>query len=123
MAGVFVGNIVTGPLADSMGRKPSLIISELLLVVFNAIAYFIQTWEVYAVIRFLIGIGSGIYFTVAFPLMVEFVPSKLRPIAVCFPSEPIAAMLFAFVSFWLHDWRSIHLLKTLIGIPILMTLW
>ncbi|XP_060563705.1 organic cation transporter protein-like [Ruditapes philippinarum] len=122
MVGVLVGNIISGPLADSLGRKPSIISSVLLLVIFNFGGYFSQSWKSYSVIRFFIGIGAGIYFNVDLPILAEFVPSKLRTIALAFPSEPLSAMLFAFITYWLHDWRSVHLLKTIIGIPLLMNL-
>jgi AAHS family 4-hydroxybenzoate transporter-like MFS transporter len=123
MVGVLVGNIISGPFADSLGRKPSFILSVLILVIFNFCGYFSQSWKSYSVVRFFIGIGAGIYFNVDLPILAEFVPSKLRTIALAFPSEPLSAMLFAFITYWLHDWRSVHLLKTIIGIPLLMNLW
>ena len=58
MLGVLVGCFVSGHLADHLGRKPTFFLSLLILVVFNVVAIFMPNWELYAVIRFVIGIGT-----------------------------------------------------------------
>ncbi|XP_053408730.1 solute carrier family 22 member 4-like [Mercenaria mercenaria] len=122
MVGDAVGAIVAGQMADAAGRKPAMLTGITAMVLFNFVGYFTQSWQIYSVVRFFIGVGVGISFTVQFTQMIEFVPSPWRPFVVCFPSEPLSSMLYALVSWWLHDWKRIHLLKTLIGVFILTTL-
>ncbi|XP_053389608.1 organic cation transporter-like protein [Mercenaria mercenaria] len=123
MVGVLLGSIIAGQMADSIGRKPTMLTGFTTMVVFNFVGYFMQSWQTYSVVRFFIGIGVGICFTVQFPLMIEFVPPLWRPLVVCIPAEPLICILYAVVAWWLHDWKRIHLLKTLIGTFFLMILW
>ncbi|XP_053393065.1 organic cation transporter-like protein [Mercenaria mercenaria] len=116
MAGFLVGSITAGQMADSTGRKTTMIAGISTVVLFNFAGLFAQSWEAYSAIRFFIGIGAGLFCTVQFTHMVEFVPPLWRPLVVCIPSEPVISILFALVSWWLHDWKRIHLLKTILGV-------
>lgn len=58
MAGVLVGCFVSGHLGDFIGRKPTFYVSQLLLVLFNVIAYFSVNVHMYAVVRFVLGMGK-----------------------------------------------------------------
>ncbi|XP_053409324.1 organic cation transporter protein-like [Mercenaria mercenaria] len=123
MVGVVIGSIISGQISDSTGRKPTMIAGVTTTVLFNFAGFFAQSWKAYSVIRFIIGIGFGLAYTVQFTLMIEFVPSQWRPLAVCFPSEPLISMLYALLSWWLHDWKRIHLFKSFIGLFFLIILW
>ncbi|XP_060562897.1 solute carrier family 22 member 13-like [Ruditapes philippinarum] len=123
MVGYLVGSIIAGLMADSLGRKATIMSGIASLTFVSFVGFFAQSWKMYAAIRFFIGIGAGLSYTVQFTYMIEFVPTKWRPLVVCFPSEPIAAMLLAFVSWWLHDWRSLHLLKTIVGVLFFIMIW
>ena len=58
MSGVLVGCFVAGILGDMIGRKPTFFLSLCLVIVFNVIAYFSVSWEMYAAVRFGIGLGN-----------------------------------------------------------------
>ncbi|XP_060598900.1 solute carrier family 22 member 4-like, partial [Ruditapes philippinarum] len=123
MVGLVVGSIIAGQMADCLGRKTTIISGIAFLTIFNFIGLFTQSWKMYAAIRFFIGIGAGLPYTVQFTYMIEFVTSKWRPLVVCFPSSAIAAMLLAPVSWWLYDWRNLHILKTLVGALFTIIIW
>jgi MFS family permease len=123
MVGYLVGSIIAGQMGDSLGRKTTIMSGIASMTLFNFVGFFTQSWKMYAVVRFLIGIGAGLSNTALLTYMIEFVPTKWRPLVVCFPSEPIAAMLLAFVSWILHDWRSLHLLKTIVGVLFFIMIW
>jgi MFS family permease len=93
MVGYLVGSIIAGLMADSLGRKATIMSGIASLSLFSFVGFFTQSWKMYAAIRFFIGIGAGLSYTAQFTYMIEFVPTKWRPLVVCFPSEPIAAML------------------------------
>ncbi|XP_053408655.1 solute carrier family 22 member 4-like [Mercenaria mercenaria] len=116
MAGFLVGSITAGQMADSTGRKTTMIAGISTVMLFNFAGLFAQSWEAYSSVRFFIGIGAGLFSTVQYTHMIEFVPSLWRPLVVCIPAGPVVAMLFALVAWWLHDWKRIHLLKALLGL-------
>ncbi|KAL4240986.1 hypothetical protein ACF0H5_001768 [Mactra antiquata] len=58
IAGELVGCFISGHLGDMIGRKPTFFLSLIILISFNIIAYFSINWQMYATIRFFIGMGS-----------------------------------------------------------------
>lgn len=59
MAGVLVGAVVTGQLADLFGRKKVLYAEYLLLLITWFGSAFAPTWQVYATMRVLVGALTG----------------------------------------------------------------
>jgi MFS family permease len=64
----------------------------------------------FAVTRFIIGLGCGAYLTVFYTFSVEFTPTKFRPIQLTVPDWSIWAALLGLCSYLLKDWRSLHIL-------------
>jgi len=58
MAGVLVGCFISGHLGDHVGRKPTYFVSLVLLTIFNVVGYFCVNWQMYAVVRFILGVGK-----------------------------------------------------------------
>jgi MFS family permease len=79
MSGVLVGCFISGHLADLLGRKPTFFLSLLILIVFNVVAYFSVNWQMYAAIRFILGMGK--YFILFFLISTNV---KNEPIASLF---------------------------------------
>jgi MFS family permease len=77
--------LIAGQIADIFGRKPTYFLSMLMLFVFNIIAAFSTSWQMFAVVRFFIGIGCGFYLTVFFTFTVEFISGKYRPMLMAIP--------------------------------------
>ena len=55
MVGQLVGCLVSGHIADAVGRKNPLYASILIMLVFNILAYFSVSWEMFAVARVCLG--------------------------------------------------------------------
>lgn len=123
MAGVFVGNIACGQVADLIGRKPPLFISLLFLIVANIISPFSTSWVMFATIRFFIGLAMGFEITVQYNIMSEFTLARWRTWVVAVPSWYIEVALFSLVAWLLNDWRHLHFVTAAIGVPLLATYW
>ena len=123
MGGVLVGAFVAGHLGDWIGRKPTYYLSILILVVFNVVAYFSVSWEMYAAVRFMLGTGDGFFITVIYNEMVEFTTSIWRPRVLAVPSWALESCVFAFVAWIFKDWKNIHIASAAIGAPFFLFWW
>ncbi|XP_053392449.1 organic cation transporter protein-like [Mercenaria mercenaria] len=119
MAGVFIGNLACGQVADLVGRKPPLFLSLLSLIVFNLLSAFSTSWIMFAVVRFFIGLSMGFELTVQYNIMVEFAQVKWRTWVVAVPSWAVQTVLFALVTWLLKNWQHIHFFTAAFGIPLL----
>jgi len=59
MAGVLIGAVLTGQLADLFGRRHILFIEHFFLVIMWFCSAFAGSWGVYAGLRFIIGALTG----------------------------------------------------------------
>lgn len=121
MSGVLVGCFISGHLADLLGRKPTFFLSLLILIVFNVVAYFSVNWQMYAAIRFILGMGIGFFLTVHYNVMTEFALNRWRPRIVAVPAWAFGAGIFALAAWLLKDWKNLHLVTAAIGVPFLFT--
>ncbi|XP_048746993.2 solute carrier family 22 member 4-like [Ostrea edulis] len=110
MAGLLISGLLGGQMADLLGRKPTFFLSILIMSASNIVAGFSQSWLMFAVTRFIIGLGCGAYLTVFYTFSVEFTPTKFRPIQLFIPDWSIWAALLGLCSYLLKDWRSLHIL-------------
>ena len=58
MVGLFIGNFVSGQVADAVGRKIPLFSSLAIILVFNIMAFLSTSWVMFAVARTAIGRSS-----------------------------------------------------------------
>ncbi|XP_033761809.1 solute carrier family 22 member 21-like [Pecten maximus] len=123
MTGLLISGLAAGHIADGIGRKPTYFLSLLLLAFCNAIAGFSSSWKMFAAMRFLLGFGTGCYLTVFYTFMMEFTPSRHRPIVVAFPSWATWACILGFLSMWLRDWRYIHFATAIMTVPWVFFWW
>ncbi|KAJ8313012.1 LOW QUALITY PROTEIN: hypothetical protein KUTeg_010385 [Tegillarca granosa] len=123
MCGNFISALIVGHISDMFGRKPTVYAAISFLTVFNFIAYFSVSWQMFAILRFFIGFASGNYFAVYFPLMIEFIPVKQRPIVNALPSWTIWAALLGLISWLIPNWANLHLLTAAASFPLLFTWW
>lgn len=84
-AGMTIGSICWGAIADRYGRKLSLILSTAVILVFGLVCAVAINFEMLLIARMVVGIGvSGV--PVAFSLLMEYLPLKIRGrmgIALC----------------------------------------
>jgi MFS family permease len=86
LAGMLVGGISLGLLADRYGRKKALYLSILLYSLANIGNAYIANYEMYAVLRFLAGLGLGGELGIGITLISENLRPKERTYAVALVS-------------------------------------
>ena len=123
MAGTFIGNIACGQIADLIGRKTPLFLSVVVLIVLNSATAFSTSWQMFAVLRFFIGLAIGFELTVQYNIMAEFTTARWRTWVVAVPSWAIETIIFSFVAWLLKDWKYVHIAAATTGFPLLATYW
>ena len=120
MAGVLVGATFAGQFSDSFGRKTTLYAFCLYHIVMNVVAAFSVSWIMFAVMRFLIGVGMGAIMVVTFTFEVEFLPIKWRAILSIMPTWALGVAVFALASYLLENWWHLHLALAAMSAPTLL---
>lgn len=119
MGGLLASGFIAGQIADLIGRKPTFFLSLLLLAVSNLVCGFAVSWQMFAAARFVIGLACGMYLTVFFNFVLEFIPIRYRAMIMAIPAWPVFAALFGLVSWWLRDWQYLHYASAIITVPFL----
>ncbi|XP_063172697.1 solute carrier family 22 member 6-A-like [Candoia aspera] len=107
MAGVLIGALVLGGLADRFGRKALTIWSFLQMAVTGICTAFSPNFVSYCVFRFLNGMAlSGFGLSIAC-LVVEWIPTQYRTITIAVTglSYTLGQILLAGLSYCIRDWR------------------
>ena len=123
MAGVFVGNIVGGHVADFVGRKPPFYGAISVTAVCMFVAIFSTSWVMFAILRFFIGLSVGFQLTVMYSIQTEFVLPRWRTWVVAVPSWPILVIIFSMTAWGLQDWKYIHGVGAAIGAVSVLSCW
>ncbi|XP_067661285.1 organic cation/carnitine transporter 2-like [Haliotis asinina] len=119
MGGVLLGALLSGQSADIIGRKKTFYISLLLHGGFNLVAAFSVSWQMFIVLRFLIGAMVGSNLVVNYPYTMEFIGKGWRQVtSACSPWQ-VGSALFA-MSCWLRpDWSDQHIILAALHVPFL----
>ncbi|XP_052240294.1 solute carrier family 22 member 13-like isoform X2 [Dreissena polymorpha] len=107
MSGMLVGGIFWGHVSDGIGRKPTFFLNVLVLGVANLISYFSVNWQMFASMRFIIGLGSTGF--MAAPLMFEYIRNRWRVFLLLIPSFSLWASVMAAFCFWSRDWKLLNI--------------
>lgn len=78
LLGLMIGGMSAGIISDRMGRKKSLVIFTLVFSLLTFPIYYVHSFQAFAVLRILGGIGFGACIPIAITLMAENVPTKTR---------------------------------------------
>lgn len=108
MAGAIFGSLAAGPFSDIIGRKPILILSNILVVIGSLLACTSKFIMMLMIARFLTGIGIGMISLVLPIYMSELSPLHIRGqiIAYLLASHSMGAFLSGYVSINLgNNWR------------------
>jgi MFS transporter, OCT family, solute carrier family 22 (organic cation transporter), member 4/5 len=124
LAGVATGGLVSGVLSDKFGRKMMLFISAVLQSIFGIALFFVDDFEIYLVLRALLGLVSVSVTYAGLILAIEYVDGRWRTIAGMynlFPL-PVSYILISGLAYLTQDYRYLQLC---IGIPgvFLCLLW
>jgi len=124
MAGILIGSSVAGHLADLIGRKPVYFLALVVMITLNVVAIFSVSWEMYAAVRFFIGVGIAFYMVVNYNMVIEMALSKWRSVICVMPAAwSLEASLFALLAWGVHDWKMIHIAIATTGAPFLILCW
>lgn len=78
LAGLFIGSLITGPIADRFGRRPIFAFDMLLFTGISVLQFFVaEAWQL-LVLRILLGVTLGADYVVSKSLVTEFAPRRLR---------------------------------------------
>jgi len=126
LAGLFLGSLVAGPLADKYGRRTIFAWDMLLFAIISASQFFVTSPEQLLVLRLLLGLVLGFDYVVSKSLVTEFAPRRYRGrllsiLAAAWAGGYVAAYL---VGFAVRDigpdaWR---IMLALSGVPALLIL-
>ncbi|KAK3802939.1 hypothetical protein RRG08_020040 [Elysia crispata] len=119
MGGVMLGSIVGGFTGDYFGRRKTLYGSVLLHVTLNIMAAFSLSWQMFATLRFLIGLVMGGGIAVEY-YPVEFLPTRWRHVVPLIPCWPLGMMAFAGTAWCLEDWSQLHIATALLGATLIL---
>ena len=113
-AGVGVGAPLFGILADKYGRKPTLMMSILMTVLFGVPLGLAPNYYVFLFLQFFVAMGQLGIFQTCFVMVVELV-SKERRVLCGIAIEyffDLGAIILAGVAYYFRDWSSILLFAT-----------
>ncbi|KAH9509237.1 hypothetical protein Btru_046564 [Bulinus truncatus] len=117
MAGVLVGAFLGGQMVDMIGRRKTTFISVFFCGLFNIVAGFSVSWQMFTIFRFFIGVGIGGYFVVPTPYTMEFLSPSTRAFPNLIPASQVGAGLLALTAWRIPDWRWVHWIGGALTIP------
>ena len=82
----------------------------------NIIAVFSTSWQMFVVVRFLIGLAMGFELTVQYNVMAEFTQSKWRSWVIAVPSWSIEVAIFALLAWAVKNWKYLHVITAALGV-------
>jgi MFS family permease len=108
-AGLLVGGILWGILADKRGRLSVLFGSIITYSIANILCGFVQSPELYASLRFVAGVGLAGELGAGLTLVAEILPQKLRGYGSSIvASVGLLGAVVAFLTNNLFDWRTTY---------------
>ena len=128
-AGMFLGALSCGILADIIGRKKTLMISIILMSVFTALCSLARDMASMSILRFLAGIGLGSSLPQPGVYVSEYIPAKYRGrfiglVESSWAFGALLAILFPLIIIPNYGWRVAFLtaLTPLVLIPLIAIL-
>lgn len=124
MYGMMFGALFFGMLSDVIGRKKVIIIGIFIYSVFNGVVALVDSYAVFAAVRFIAGMGMGALTPVVISLLSEYTPRANRTLILTLVMIGVPlGQLFASLSgvFFLESlgWRALYLF-TLVAIIVVI---
>lgn len=126
LLGWSAGGFFFGILGDRLGRTRTMILTILIYAVFTGLSGLVQSWEMYAVTRFLTALGVGGEWAAGAALVAETFPQRSRPMALGFLQalSAVGNMVAALVTLSLGNleanWRWAYFVGAL---PAFLVIW
>lgn len=120
MIGMMIGGIIWGVLADKKGRTKVIFASIFLYSIGNIANAFVTNFEMYAICRFLTGVGLAGELGAAITLVAESLPIRLRGLGTTIVATmgllgSVAAALFG----KMLNWQTAYIVGGVMGIALL----
>lgn len=119
LLGTFVGAVFWGTIADRVGRRNALIYTVLLFALTNLIQTHSWNFVQFCITCFFMGVGVGGEIPLAFTLLSEFLPARVRTSASIVIGILAIVMGYAFAAISAHfllpiaDWRSLFYVQAI----------
>ncbi len=127
LLGWALGGVLAGILADYIGRKRTMIISILMYSILTGASALSWNWELFAILRFLVGLAIGAEWVTGTAMTAEFWPDHARGRGIGLFQSGFGIGFFLASLIWLFvgatgpgAWRIMYLIGVL---PALLTLW
>lgn len=122
MIGMLLGGLIFGSMADKRGRLSVLLASILVYSLMNIANAFVASVPMYALFRFLAGIGLAGELGVAITLVAEIMPKHARGYGTTIvASMGILGAVAAYVVHELFNWQTAFIMGGLMGLALLVT--
>jgi predicted MFS family arabinose efflux permease len=121
MTGLLLGGILWGVLGDKKGRLTVLFGSILTYSLANIACGFVQSTDVYKLLRFIAGVGLAGELGAGITLVSESLPKRLRAIGTSLVAGiGLLGAVCAYFSVELFDWRTAYFIGGGMGISLLL---
>jgi MFS family permease len=126
MFGWAAGGFIFGILGDQLGRTKTMIVTILIYAVFTGLSGLVGNWQLYALTRFMTGLGVGGEWAAGAALVAETFPQRARPMALGLLQalSSVGNMMAAVITLVLTsanmDWRVVYFVG---AAPALLVLW
>jgi len=120
MIGMLVGGIFWGQLGDKKGRLSSLFASIILYSAANLANAFVHNFELYAILRFLAGVGLAGELGVGITLVAELLPKEKRGLGTMFVATiGVLGAVLGGIFVEILNWRTCYAIGGVFGLLLL----
>jgi DHA1 family bicyclomycin/chloramphenicol resistance-like MFS transporter len=128
LMGMGLGSLFYGPIGDRFGRKPVLMFSTILYVIFGALCAFAPDFETFLALRFAQGFAAAAMGVLVISVIRDIfsgdrMASFMSIIFIVFMAVPVIAPTVGQLILYVAEWRWIFLLLAIMGTAVGLWVW
>lgn len=128
LMGMGIGSLFYGPIGDRVGRKPVLILSTVLYVIFGLACAMAQDFETFLVLRFAQGFAAAAMGVLVVSVIRDIfsgdrMASFMSIIFIVFMAVPVIAPTVGQMILYFAEWRFIFILLAVMGTAVGIWVW